>query len=246
MTAHLVAASGEFIGTVLFLWFAFAWHQVAVLLAAGSSSRGGSSAETVMFISIGYGFSLLVNAWAFYRISGGLFNPAVVLGMVLSGTMPAMRGLFLFPAQLLGGIVAAALSSCMFPTDIDDVQTRLAPGVSVARGVFIEMFLTTLLLFTIHMLAAEKWKATFIAPVGIGLALFVAELAGVYFTGGSLNPARSFGPAVVATSFEGYHWIYWVGPALGSLITAAYFRFVKAVNYEEVNAGQESADGDFS
>jgi aquaporin related protein len=198
-----------------------------------------------MLISIGYGFSLLVNAWAFYRISGGLFNPAVVLGMVLTGSLPAMRGLFLFPAEILGGIVAAALASCMFPMDIDVVQTKLAPGVSVARGVFIEMFLTALLLFTIHMLAAEKWKATFMAPVGIGLALFVAELAGVYATGGSLNPARSFGPAVVATDFVGYHWIYWVGPAMGSLLTALYYRFVKAMNYEEANPGQDSAEGDF-
>ena len=166
--------------------------------------------------------------------------------MVLTGSLPAIRGLFLLPAEILGGIVAAALVDCMFPGDINVVQTNLAPGVSEARGVFIEMFLTCLLLFTIHMLAAEKSKATFIAPVGIGLSLFVAELAGVFYTGGSLNPARSFGPAVVAGSFTPYHWIYWIGPALGSLVTAGYFRFVKAMNYEQVNPGQDSADGDFS
>lgn len=77
-----------------------------------------------------------------------------------------------------------------------------------------------------------KSKVTFLAPVGIGLALFVAELAGElgslsfllrqamrrdkrlteYYTGGSLNPARSFGPSVAGTWFPGYHWIYWVGP----------------------------------
>ena len=56
------------------------------------------------------------------------------------------------------------------------------------------------------MLAAEKHKGTFIAPVGIGLSLFIAELVGVYFTGGSLNPARSFGPQVVIRSFDHYHW----------------------------------------
>lgn len=70
----------------------------------------------------------------------------------------------------------------------------------------IEMFLTALLIFTICMLAVEKHKSTFLAPVGIGIALFVAELAGVYFTGGSLNPARSFGPCVALKSFPGYHW----------------------------------------
>ena len=56
------------------------------------------------------------------------------------------------------------------------------------------------------MLAAEKSKDTFLAPIGIGMALFVTQIAGVYYTGGSLNPARSFGPCVAAASFQDYHW----------------------------------------
>jgi aquaporin related protein len=55
------------------------------------------------------------------------------------------------------------------------------------------------------MLAAEKHKGTFLAPIGIGLALFVAELGGVMFTGGSLNPARSFGPDIILGQFDHYH-----------------------------------------
>lgn len=66
------------------------------------------------------------------------------------------------------------------------------------------MFLTALLMLSILLLVADKNKATFIAPIGIGLALFVAELLGVYYTGGSLNPARSFGPCVVLKSFDNY------------------------------------------
>jgi len=69
------------------------------------------------------------------------------------------------------------------------------------------MFLTAELVFTIFMLAAEKHKGTFLAPIGIGLALFIAELSGVYFTGGALNPARAFGPCVVNKDFTGYHWV---------------------------------------
>lgn len=97
--------------------------------------------------------------------------------MVITGTLPALRGALLFPAQMLGGIVAAALVSCMFPGPLA-VQTTLTNGTSIAQGLFIEMFLTAELVFTVLMLAAEKTKATFIAPVGIGLALFVSELAG--------------------------------------------------------------------
>lgn len=85
-----------------------------------------------------------------------------------------------------------------------NVRTQLGGGTSIAQGLFIEMFLTALLMLAILLLAAEKNKATFIAPIGIGLALFVAELLGVYYTGGSLNPARSFGPAVVLRTFTNY------------------------------------------
>ena len=72
LRAHLIAMSGEFVGTILFLYFAFGGTQIA-------NSIGGSqsSVQTLMFISLSFGFSLLVTAWAFYRISGGLFNPAV-------------------------------------------------------------------------------------------------------------------------------------------------------------------------
>jgi aquaporin related protein len=90
------------------------------------------------------------------------------------------------------------------------------------------MFLTAQLVFTIFMLATEKHEGTFIAPVGIGLSLFVAELMGVFYTGGSLNPARSFGPAVISHTFSSYHWIYWVGPILGAFLASAFYMFIKA------------------
>ena len=188
----------------------------------------------------------------------------VTLGLCMAGALPWSRGLVFFPVQLIGGIVAAALVSCMFPGDIARVNTTLSPNTSIVQGVFIEMFLTCELVLAVLMLAVEKSKDTFIAPIGIGLALFVAEIAGesalslrllryrqgilltiarigVYYTGGSLNPTRSFGPAVVSTSFPGYHWIYWVGPLLGAAISAGYYRLAKAMNYEEANPDQDSA-----
>ena len=159
--------------------------------------------------------------------------------MMVCGALPFARGLCLIPVQIIGGIVAAALVQCMLPGPLA-VVTNLSAGVSIAQGVFIEMFLTALLVFVILMLAAEKSAVTPVAPIGIGLALFVAELAGVYFTGGSLNPARSFGPSVVARTFPGYHWIYWLGPVMGGLLAGGYYKFVKSMNYEEVNPGQDA------
>jgi len=145
--------------------------------------------------------------------------------MCLVGAVPYIRGVLLAISQILGGITAAAIVSALFPGPLT-VRTALSGGTSVTRSLFIEMFLTAELVFTIFMLAAEKHKGTFIAPVSIGLSLFIAELTGVYFTGGSVNPARSFGPSVVSHQFYGYHWIYWVGPTLGSLLASGFYKFI--------------------
>ena len=103
----------------------------------------------------------------------------MTLGLVLAGALPPVRGALLFIPQMLGGMVAAALVLCMFPGTLS-VQTKLTGGTTIAQGLFIEMFLTAELVLTVLFLAAEKSKATFIAPVGIGLALFVSELTGPF------------------------------------------------------------------
>ena len=223
--SHFVAMCGEFIGTFLFLFFAFSGTQVANTQTAPQTSTTiaqASNPAQLLYISLCFGFSLAVNAWVFFRISGGLFNPAVTLGMCLVGALPYIRGILLTVSQILGAISAAAVVSVLFPGPLD-VRTALRIGTSITRGLFIEMFLTAQLVFTIFMLAAEKHKATFIAPVGIGLSLFIAELtgpvpktdrslymltpSGVFYTGGSVNPARSFGPEVVLHTFHHYHWV---------------------------------------
>jgi len=137
----------------------------------------------------------------------------------------------------VGGIAASALILALFPQPIA-VRTTLS--TTAPRGLFIEAFLTAELVFTILMLAKEKHKATFMAPVGIGLALFIAELAGVQFTGGSLNPARSFGPNVVTWTWDAQHWVYWVGPIIGSLMAVSFYFLIKALEYEMANPGQDA------
>ncbi|KAI9708761.1 MAG: hypothetical protein M1820_003716 [Bogoriella megaspora] len=237
---EFIAMAGEFVGTFLFLFFAFSATQVANAGAAAASSSPSPppNASVLLYIALAFGFSLAVNAWVFFRISGGLFNPAVTFGMALIGAVTWLRAGLVFISQMLGAMSAAGVVSAIFPGPLN-VKTTLGGGTSIARGLFIEMFLTFELVFTIFMLAAEKHKGTFIAPVGIGLSLFIAELSGVYFTGGSLNPARSFGPCIAVRSFEGYHWLYWVGPMLGSLLAVAFYKFVKVLEYETANPGQD-------
>ncbi|KAJ4988198.1 MIP family channel protein [Stagonosporopsis vannaccii] len=248
---ELVAMTAEFCGTFLFLFFAFGGTQVANTAAvaddaATAGQQGNSITQTpntsvLLYISLIFGFSLMVNVWVFFRVSGGLFNPAVTLGLYLIGALTTIRAILCFISQMLAGMCAAAVVSAMFPGDLN-VSTTLGQGVSIAQGVFMEMFLTSLLIITIFMLAAEKHKATFLAPIGIGLALFVAEMVGVFYTGGSLNPTRSFGPCVVTRNFPGYHYIYWFGPIMGTLLAYGVYKIIKMVEYQTVNPGQDFDD----
>ncbi|KAK1244254.1 hypothetical protein MKX08_002392 [Trichoderma sp. CBMAI-0020] len=239
---HLIASAGEFVGTFFFLWFAYAGSMQYIKQATLSPPSGGISDTTVFFIAHVYSFSLLVNVWAFYRISGGLFNPAVTLGMCLAGTLPWMRAAFLVPAQIIASMCAGGLARCMFPGNLAVANSVLSSDTSIVRGLFIEMFFTAFLVFVVLMLSAERSKDTFIAPIGIGLALFVAMLAGTSYTGASLNPVRSFGCAVATPSFPGYEWIYWLGPFMGALVAAGFYRFVKWSHYEEANPNREETD----
>lgn len=71
-------------------------------------------------------------------------------------------------------------------------------------------------------------------------AEFALTCLGVFFTGGSLNPARSFGPDVILGKFDGYHWIYWVGPVSGAIVAVVFYRVIKFLEYETANPGADS------
>ena len=175
---HLESGSANFERDKMFLLFAFGGTN-----AVNVNPRGGDALPAdlatdparLLFISLAFGMSLAVNAWVFFRVSGGLFNPAVALAMVLVGSVGYVRGLLVVLAQIVGAIAAAAVVAGLTPGPLK-VGTALAGGTSVARGLFIEMFLTAQLVFAIFMLASEKHRATFIAPVGIGMSLFIAAM----------------------------------------------------------------------
>ncbi|KAF2872783.1 aquaporin-like protein [Massariosphaeria phaeospora] len=248
---ELVAAAAEFAGTFMFLFFAFGGTQVANTAAqfsdaATAGQEDGSITQApntsiLLYIALSFGMSLMVNVWVFYRVSGGLFNPAVTLGLYLIGAISPTRAVLCFFSQMFAGMASAGIVAAILPGPLA-VSTTLGANTSATQGVFLEMFLTSLLVFTIFMLAAEKHKATFLAPIGIGMALFVAELMGVFFTGGSLNPARTFGPCVVTRNFPGYHYIYWFGPTMGTLLAFGMYKIVKSVEYQTVNPGQDFDD----
>ncbi|KAL2760297.1 hypothetical protein ACRALDRAFT_1073789 [Sodiomyces alcalophilus JCM 7366] len=239
---NIVATIGEFVGTFLFLFFSFAGTQIANTPKPVEGAPPNHAA--LILVSLAFGVSLTANVWAFYRITGGLFNPVVTLALVLCGGLPFIRAICVVLAQFLGGIAAAAVVSALFPGPMP-VDTLLGGHANIAQGLFIEMFLTAQLVFVILMLAVEKHRSTYLAPVAIGTTFFLAELIGIYFTGGSLNPARSLGPAVVNHSFPGYFWIYWVGPILGSLLACGFYALLRSMRYQDCNPGQDSDGEDY-
>ncbi|TWU70573.1 hypothetical protein ED733_001327, partial [Metarhizium rileyi] len=164
----------------------------------------------------------------------------VTLGLMLVGAVKPLRGILIIPTQLVAAIAAAAVVDGLLPGPLT-VTNSLGNGTSKAQGVFLEMFLTAQLVLTVYFLAVEKHKATYLAPIGIGIAVFIAHIVGVNYTGTSINPARSFGPACIE-GFVGYHWIYWVGPLMGSLLAYAVYAILKWLEYQSANPGQDDGD----
>ncbi|KAE9364590.1 aquaporin-like protein, partial [Stipitochalara longipes BDJ] len=234
---HVVAVIGEFLGTILFITLAFAGVETAS--ASSNKNQGdGVSTETnshspaqLLYIALAAGFSLAITAWTFFRISGGLFNPVISFGMALIGAITWARCILLIIAQSAATIAASYIVSALFNGGLN-VGTGLGGGTSIAQGIVIEMILTAQLAFTIFMLAVEQHDATYLAPVGIGLSLFIGELVGVFWTGGSMNPVRSLAPCIVNLDFPEYLWIYFVGPISGVILAVLVFKLVVALEYE--------------
>ncbi|KZT25911.1 aquaporin-like protein [Neolentinus lepideus HHB14362 ss-1] len=230
----LFAAFLEFIGTTFFLLFALGGVQ-----AVTAEQESPNGVDKTLYVSLCFGFSLAVFAWLFYRVTGGLFNPNVSLALFLCGVIGPVRFVLYCIAQLVGSIAASALVLALTPGPLAG-NTKLASGINSSQGVFIEMFVTSALVLSILMLAAEKHQSTPLAPVGIGLTLFIAELWSVYYTGGSANTARAFGPAVVTGFPDGHHWVYWVGPFLGSLLASLFYAILKHYRYWRLNPEQDT------
>ncbi|EMG48197.1 AQY1 Aquaporin-1 [Candida maltosa Xu316] len=236
---HLIAFLGEFFGTFMFLWVGMMVAQTANQDPTLHGPGEGSDPMQLIMISLGFGFGVMMAVFMFFRISGGNFNPAVTLTLVLAQAVPPIRGLYMVVAQIIGGMAAAGAVSAMTPGPIAFLNT-LGGGASKSRGVFVEAFGTTILCLTVLLMAVEKSRATFMAPFVIGVSLMLGHLSCLYYSGAGLNPARTFGACVAARSFPVYHWIYWVGPMLGACIAFGIWKIFKVLNYETANPGQDA------
>jgi aquaporin rerated protein, other eukaryote len=127
---------GEFVGTTMFLFLSFGGTHIANLPDALVTSPSGVkfvSTSNLLFISLAFGISLIINVWIFFRVSGALFNPAISFALAIAQVVTPLRAILLFIAQLLGGIAAAALIDGLMPGPIN-FTTNLSGGINIAQG----------------------------------------------------------------------------------------------------------------
>jgi len=201
----------------------------------------GASPASQLIIAFGFGVGLMCMVWAFYRISGGHLNPAVTLGLFCSGAVSIIKCILYIIAQLCGGMLGALFAKALFPTPHDGI-TRGANGIpegrSVTAGFFLELILTFLLVYVVHMLALEVNNARNVAPFVIGAIVFVGHLIAIPITGTSMNPARSFGASVVSNQWDD-HWVFWVAPLLGGVLASCVYRIFSFFNIQALNGNQD-------
>jgi aquaporin related protein len=150
----------------------------------------------------------------------------VTAALYVTGKIHWHRVIQTIVAQIIAGMAASGFVSALLPGPLI-IDTKLDASISITRGLFLEAFVTSMLILTILMLQGGPAK-----PMYIGMSLFIAEICSVYFTGGSLNPARSFGPCVVV-GFTSYHWIYWLGPLMGSGVASGAYWLINFVRREQ-------------
>jgi len=214
------SALAEFIGT-FFLCFA----GIAAILSNTTAVGGGGG---LVAIALAHGLALSVAVNAFGGVSGAHFNPAVTAGMLVTGRITPPSAAVYVVAQLAGATVAAVACKAIFPAAAV-VQANLgiplpAPWATTGVIVLLEFILTFLLVTAIFGTAVEpRGAGVKIGGFGIGLTVAFDILAGGPVTGASMNPARSFGPALVQGYWEWHH-LYWIAPIAGGIVAALVYQ----------------------
>ncbi|KAL7424400.1 hypothetical protein Q5752_000082 [Cryptotrichosporon argae] len=250
----IIAAFGEFVGTVIHLLLGLGTYQAYQTNAAiystspSTATHDDTSAARMIgffYTAVGFGFSLAASASVFFRFTGSIFNPSVAFALMLTGAMQPLRFILCAACQIVGGITASAILDGLTPGGLD-VAVQLQAGTNRTQGLFIEMFSTCALTLAVLMLSVEKHAATPTAPFSLALTLTALILWSIQFTGASINVARAFGPAVIQGVFPNYHWIYWLGPTLGSLLAVTFYLLFKRVHYWQITPAADATDPNLS
>ena len=225
----------EAIGTYALVFFGPL--SITIAIAVFGMSLG---AESLLIISLGHGAVIGIMAYVFGHVSGTHINPAVTIAMMATRRIGLGDGAGYIGSQLLGAVAASATLAAVIPKYASQVKYGVQTGPSAfldgsaASGFAVEAILTFFLVATIFMVAVHRKAAAGFAGAAIGTMIFLLHLVGVPLTGASMNPARTFGPALISGFWE-FHWMYWAGPIVGALVAAFImnYMFVKKAEKEE-------------
>lgn len=202
---------------------------VLVLMGCGAAVLAGSEIG-YLGISFAFGLSVIAMAYTIGHISSCHINPAVTIGMCVSGRMRWSEGLFYIIAQTLGAVLGAALLA--FLSNNGDIFSATALGQNIVShkyslmvGFIAELVMT--FIFVRVILGVTDSNASYgnIAGVVIGLTLVLIHIVTIPLTGTSVNPARSFGPAILVQGEAlGQLWLFWVAPLLGAILAGLTYK----------------------
>eukprot|EP00048_Salpingoeca_helianthica_P005801 m.91784 g.91784 ORF g.91784 m.91784 type:complete len:264 (+) comp13750_c0_seq5:50-841(+) len=221
----------EFLGT-----FALVFLSCSAAVSDGTITQGAIEQPRVMALALANGFTVVCIVSALVKISGAQINPAVTLSLVLLGKERRRRGAYFVLSQLIGAIAGCAAMLMAYPLDpqgTDRAAVRpaqygghiLPPNVTIEQALVMEFTLTFVLVLVVLRVGVDRDNFGPLMPLIVGLTVTVLILVGQNVSCASMNPARSFGPAVVGDIWYD-HWIYWIGPFTGSLLATAVYHFV--------------------
>nr|AJI43695.1 tonoplast intrinsic protein [Hevea brasiliensis] len=231
------ASLSEFIATLLFVFVGVG----SAIAYSKLTTDAALDPPGPVAVAVAHAFGLFVGVAIAANISGGHLNPAVTFGLAVGGNITILTGIFYCIAQCLGSIVACPL--LYFVANGKSVPTHgVASGMNAFEGVVMEIVLTFGPLYTVYATAAEPEKGNLgiMAPLAIGFVFGANILATSPFSGGSMNPASSFGPAVVSGDFS-ENCIYWVGPLIGGGLSGLQYGQVFIGSYSPVPSSEDYA-----
>ena len=212
----------EVVGT-FFLCFA----GIGAIVATSEPINSGAG---LVGIALAHGIALSIAVSIFAGISGAHFNPAVTIGFLSTRRIAPPLAVMYIVAQLAGATLAAAACNAIYPAAAVDASKLGIPlpsdWVTTPILLLTEFILTFLLMSAIYGTAVDERAAPMkLGGFGIGLAVTFDILAAGKVTGASMNPARSFGPALIYNHFV-MHWCYWVAPIAGAVVAALVYEHV--------------------
>jgi MIP family channel proteins len=218
----LRSAVAEFVGTFILVFTGTAVATAAIL----QRSTAGPIFYDSLAVALAFGLALTAVVAAIGHVSGAHVNPAVTLGLASTNKFPWEYVPVYLGAQLLGGILGAIGTWLAYGDDAREVAviaaTFPAENVGDIQAFLVELLITFILVFVVISVATDDRAPTSAAPLAVGFALTCGVLIAGPVTGGSLNPARTLGPAIVAGEFTAV-WVYILGPIAGGVLAALLY-----------------------